>query len=785
MLTRKYAILKIIVLLSSSIYMSSLCHAEADSQQLEQLDFANGLFKRGMYDMAINEYKSFINVFPKSELIDEAYFGIAESFFFQKLYPEAMDEYKKYLKAFPNGKTVDIANLRIAQTLFFTKQFEEALDYFNMVDEEKLDKNFKQIFYFYIGMTYKDKGNKKGAIELFEKAVSVQDAGEYTAYAFIELGDFFYADKEYEKAAGYYDSAYKSAESSKTKSIALHKKGEAKFLRNDFNAAEETFKMILDNFSDEEIAPNAFCNYLTSYFNMGEYEAVIKEYDANKSNPKFIVDNGKSFDAYYITASAYLEESDYEQALVLLDKLMSMKWITPDHRKRTFLKKLDVYLRARRFDDVLMLTSKEMADPKGDIGHALFMQAEAHHGMGNYSEAVSLYKSVIKDYSFSPFADSSLFSIAFSYKALGDEKKSIDAFINYFENGKDKQKREDALYNAILIEIKLAMLQNAAKHCKIFLDKYKTSPNHEKILFRLGSIYLGTKDFENAAKSFNEYVTTYKQSKRLDEAYFQLGYSYQLAGKHNEALKYYAKVQKANDVKLYYSALKNTALTYLGQGYNGNAAKVLHKIIVEFKDNDLDIDIYYWLVKYYIDNGVFNEALFIINKMEKMPKAQSLASNLEYFKGEVFRGAKNYEKAIRHYDNAIAKKTDSAILGASMIAKGVCYAQLKDYEKAKAQFAEAISENPEDNTVTMVARFETANIEKANGNLDGANKLYMLVAILYNNPQYCSEALLNAGEIFEKQNKKIDAYKAYNEIVTKYPKTSAWQKAKQRIQGLT
>ncbi|MDD5439937.1 MAG: hypothetical protein PHS37_07110, partial [Candidatus Omnitrophica bacterium] len=44
---------------------------------VEQLDFANGLFQRGFYDMAITEYRKFITLFPKDNYTPDAFFGIA------------------------------------------------------------------------------------------------------------------------------------------------------------------------------------------------------------------------------------------------------------------------------------------------------------------------------------------------------------------------------------------------------------------------------------------------------------------------------------------------------------------------------------------------------------------------------------------------------------------------------------------------------------------------------------------------------------------------------------
>ena len=70
---------------------------------LEHIDFAAGLFSRGMYGMAKEEYAKFLKLFPENEFVKEAYFGLAESAYFLKEYDEAIDAYQSYIDGFPQG----------------------------------------------------------------------------------------------------------------------------------------------------------------------------------------------------------------------------------------------------------------------------------------------------------------------------------------------------------------------------------------------------------------------------------------------------------------------------------------------------------------------------------------------------------------------------------------------------------------------------------------------------------------------------------------------------------
>ncbi|PIW58416.1 MAG: hypothetical protein COW13_05170, partial [Candidatus Omnitrophica bacterium CG12_big_fil_rev_8_21_14_0_65_50_5] len=82
---------------------------------VEKLDFANGLFQRGFYEMALVEYQNLVEEFsdlPAARLpdgqgqagferIENAYIGRAESLFFLKRYDEALEPYRVILQKFP------------------------------------------------------------------------------------------------------------------------------------------------------------------------------------------------------------------------------------------------------------------------------------------------------------------------------------------------------------------------------------------------------------------------------------------------------------------------------------------------------------------------------------------------------------------------------------------------------------------------------------------------------------------------------------------------------------
>jgi TolA-binding protein len=81
----------------------------------------------------------------------------------------------------------------------------------------------------------------------------------------------------------------------------------------------------------------------------------------------------------------------------------------------------------------------------------------------------------------------------------------------------------------------------------------------------------------------------------------------------------------------------------------------------------------------------------------------------------------------------------------------------------------------------MRARYELAELKKTQGNIDEAIKLYMLVAVLYDDKEYVPLSLKKAGELFEKQGQIQKAVAAYKDIINTYPQSWLVDEVKERL----
>lgn len=73
---------------------------------------AYGDYSRGNYDLAISEFRQYVETYPTSEMADNAQYWIGECYYSKKMLSEAIAEFDKVSQSFPKGDKVPGARFK-------------------------------------------------------------------------------------------------------------------------------------------------------------------------------------------------------------------------------------------------------------------------------------------------------------------------------------------------------------------------------------------------------------------------------------------------------------------------------------------------------------------------------------------------------------------------------------------------------------------------------------------------------------------------------------------------
>ena len=93
-------------------------------------------YSRGNYDLALSEFRQYVEIYPSSELADNAQYWIGEVLYAQKKLPEAVAEFEKVRIISPNGDKTALALYKRGMVMLDMGRREEAVAQFLVLFKE-------------------------------------------------------------------------------------------------------------------------------------------------------------------------------------------------------------------------------------------------------------------------------------------------------------------------------------------------------------------------------------------------------------------------------------------------------------------------------------------------------------------------------------------------------------------------------------------------------------------------------------------------------------------------
>ena len=771
--------LSIIVLLCAAVAFQSPAGAQASVKEAEQLEFAQGLLSRGMYDMAVLQCQKFIAEFPKSPSLEEAYLSLGEAYFLSQDFKKAADAFNQFKQLYPNSEQLPLSVLRLSQIALQQQNYDDALKNLNSSDMiKKVSGAMLQSYDFYIAKAYAGKADNANALAYYQKASQVEGTFAYTADALKEIGKIDAQNGKYDDAMQAYTQSLKAADDDTLKGELSYRMAEVSFLSGKYADAIKGFEQVVDQYPTLGFTLDALSSMLLSCFNLEQYDQLLAAYQKYSS---LIKQDESCFGIHEAAILAYIELGQFDAANALLDRVMAFSGLKPQEKLKVYIKKADILVRQKKYKDALSLLDAQVPATTDGADEAYFLRAEANFGLAEYDQAFNFYENVFLNFPGSRFYKAALLGQANARQEAGRFKEAHDLFFKYYGIQDDPALKAEALYDTLISALKAKDADAIVSAAQQYLKDFPTGAKYGEVLLLLADHEGSNNQSKDAIALLQDYLAKAASVESPNSVHFLLGYNEALLGNMDEALKDYAQVDGQKEGgKFYFDALKNMAIICMNQKHLDQARVYFDLLISKADQNDLQVGTYIWVCNQFLKEQKYTDVLRIAGQAEKRFKGQDL-QEVQYFEAEALRGLGRCDDAGKVYAQVIVSKQKDAYTGSAHIGWGLCLAQAKKYDDAKKEFQSSLDENADDFTITAHARFEMANLLEAQGSLEDALKMYLLIATIYDDDYFCSESLLRAAKISEKLKRNADALKMYSEILDKYKKSTAALYAQGRV----
>lgn len=324
------------------------------------------------------------------------------------------------------------------------------------------------------------------------------------------------------------------------------------------------------------------------------------------------------------------------------------------------------------------------------LASAIYYQGEAFSNSGQYDEAITSYRYVINNFTFSNFRDKATYKVGLLYYEKHDYTSAQDFFLQLNDDYPNSEFYGSSLYWIGEANTRLNKVEEAINYFKEAISYKQTNKFVDNSIYSLARLYEEIGDFTNAVTYYDELLSFYRESPLASQAQIRIGICYfHLKEYDSSILELSNPLVKQLPPEKQSEALYLLANSYYRVGEYANAEKVYREVIQKYPASSFIREVKYahaWSIfqqKKYLD--AFK--LFSVLSLDD----DSIGVKSFYWKGEAKRYAGNEREALIIYEDFLKKCSESELVSSALYQIGVLLYTSGEYEKAAVALSKGVN----------------------------------------------------------------------------------------------
>ncbi|MDI6765794.1 MAG: tetratricopeptide repeat protein [Bacteroidota bacterium] len=564
--SKLFALCSLLLALSSSLF--------AQEKENSEFKLAIGLYNDGMYDLAAEQFKNFINAYPNTSNGIEARFYLGNTQMKLKRYDEARITFQNFALAYIEHPKAPEAWLNVGDAFLALGNERETASAYERVKVFHPKSQFVPEALLKAGQLYRRIGERENAKKNFRSIIQEYPASSSVLPARLAIGEMYAEEGQTELAEREARRVAESDAPAPVKASALFSIGKLHVMMSLFDDAEATFKSITSNYKKTSAA-------IAAMFELGKLAITTHDYDAaveyfKKVSSEDTADDSLQAEAIFETGRAYANQKEYGNAQKSFDKLIS-KFPKSSLAERTLLEAGRATISNGDNKSALQYAKKLLTINNSQFkGHALLLAADASIGLRLYAEAVRYYTNFIDTHAENPVTPVIMLKLAHLFEnKLQDYGKALNIYDQINQRYTQSSQIVDAIVGVARCQENIGDYDGASKTYRDLLSQYPACDQFENIKqkiefikhhkmkdrdagieklarlmgevltekskaelsFKLGAIYFNDlKDYESAAKQFSNAIDGGLSEDNLNDAFYFHARAYHLQSEMNPDL---------------------------------------------------------------------------------------------------------------------------------------------------------------------------------------------------------------------------------------------------------
>lgn len=597
----------------------------------------------------------------------------------------------------------------------------------------------------------------------------------------LEVANFYFEQKNYDKALSFYTLLDNRGLSSEVLSEVRFKQGYAYFSKKDFKQAAASFKQVSD-LKTEYYFPSNYYLGMSQYFS-SQYDDAIKSFQLAAKSKKYA-----DLIPYYVT-QIYFSQGKYDQLLAY-----SKTYLTGNQKidRVNLIRRMvgHAYFIKKDFPNALLYL-EEFEKTNTNLEEAdYYALGYSNYFTGKYNKAIPYFTTLSGQQS--QIGQNSNYYLADCYLRSGDKLSARTAFYNVSKLQYQENIREEALFNYGKLSSELGFDREGLTTLNSFTSASKYYQEAQDIV---ADILNRTKDYDQAIRIIENIKNP---SNRMKEAYQLMAYNRGLqliqADRPAEAKVLLQKsIEPSFDGNIQLSAMYWQAdIAHRQQDYNNSiewAGKFIAQANASKALNDPNlIPMAYYLQGYnYLKKGDFNSAgeqfklaIDRLNKKANSEQTALLPDAILRYADCSFKKNK-YDEAINSYNQVVKNKYagyDYALYQTAIL-QG-----LKGNAKEKIRMLDDLAKKLPTSKYADESLYELGVTYVEQSQMREADAIMRKMIKDYPSSNIYNRGLIQLGLISYNLENKNEALRYYKEVFKRNPSPAESQEALTAIQEI-
>jgi len=744
---------------------------EAPDQR--QLNYANALFGRKLYDLAIPEYEKFLGQFQGASGRAGAYFYLAECYRALNKTTAARTAFQSVLDQYGESEFAGPAAYGVAEILFKDKDYAGAMTLFHRSAGKSKEAALALSARYFEARCLENLDRKEDAANLYLQVAETKNPNPFREDSRMAAGSILVARgrktdalKQYESLANETGKPALKAEATVRAGLIAVDLQQGEKGKPDKAMMEKATTLLQRGRTLPEAGRwrgIAETGLLRLYYLSGQYAPLLAEYKRGQGE----VPEELRAEMMLLAANSERQLGHQKEAEALYAQIIAKYPNREEAKDAGYQRLINIY----NSDPTALVSEVDKflaSNPTAErADQAKLLKAEAFYKQGKFAEAAPIYEQLRASQLSPKLRAESAYKLAWCNVQMKSPLPIIDAFTYFLKAFPDNPQVPSALTQRALVYQETKNYDAAIGDLNALLTRFPAAKEREAALQQKALLMGQQENAKGMTETFQQLLKEFPKSPAAAQANYYIGKAAFEAKDYKAAVPALETARKLNKEQYYTSATVRIVSTYFYQKNRAALTSEVDKFLAAEPEAKIPGEILQWLGIEYYNEKNYAAAEKYLGTLSKGDLNNVNGDFLFYLADSQTRLGK-FSGAEASYEKYLQSATDPAAKVKTLLALGATKIAAHKPDDAQKIAEEIMSLQPE-GKVNAEARLLAGDVQLERGRFEDAGKTFMGVALLYDDPVITPHALQKAVEAYEKAGKRLEADHAAEQLRTKYP----------------